>query len=281
MKVSISELTTYPAGLDAELAAYSMAGFSAVELSLEKIGRHLAGRSPAGLRDRLAELGLIASGAVSFAPKGPSMLLSSGDALERYLGGLREELALCRELGIRVLGIGADAQRWASSNSWRLQAVRNLRAAAAMADDHDVRLAIEYLSLGPPIGPFLLETLVETRALLEEADHPGLGLTIDFFHHFRGGGTPAELASLDRAEIANIHVTDVKQRERAALTDDDRVLPGMGNAPVTAYRDALVATGYEGCWTLELLNPELWTRAVDEVALQSIDAKRSFSVIRP
>lgn len=278
MKISISELTTYPANLDDELAAYSEAGFHAVELSLEKIGKYLTGRPTTVLEELLAELGLTASGAVSFAPQGPSMLLSSGAAFDRYLASLRPQLALCENLGIRVVGVGADAERWRLNVDWHPQAIRNLRTAAAVAADHDIRLAIEYLSLGEPIGPFLLDTLAKTKALVDAADHPSLGLCVDFFHHFRGGGTALELGSLSSGEIANVHVTDVKAKVRQALGDADRAMPGAGVAPVANYRDAIIATGYDGYWTLELLDPELWEQDVSVVAGEGVSAMREFSI---
>ena len=279
MKISISELTTYPADLEQELDAYAAAGFRAVELSLEKVNKYFAdrGASSSALRERLARLGMVASGAVSFAPQGPSMLLSAGPAFDAYLANLRPQLALCQALGAGVLGVGADQTRWMTEKNWQPQAVRNLRAAAALAGDHGVRLAIEPLSLGPPIGPFLLETLADTKALVDEADHPALGLCIDFFHHFRGGGTADELRALRGDEIANVHVTDVKDRARVELEDADRALPGAGVAPVAAYRAAIAATGYDGYWTLELLDPVLWKDDVADVSRRSAAAMRPFA----
>lgn len=277
MKISISELTTYRAGVEPELDAYVAAGFRAVELSLEKIGRYLAGRDVSVLRGRLATLGMVASGAVSFAPQGPSMLLSAGPAFDAYLTNLRPQLELCHALGVSVLGVGADKARWVSDTNWWSQAIRNLRAAATMAEDHGVRLAIEYLSLGPPIGPFVLESLADTKALVDEADHAALGLCIDFFHHLRAGGTADELRAINAGEIANIHVTDVKAKPRLELEDADRALPGAGVAPVSAYRAAIAATGYASYWTLELLDPVLWERDVAEVARQSAAAMHTFA----
>ena len=277
MKISISELTTYPSSLEPELDAYAAAGLRAVELSLEKVGRYLAGGSPDPLRERLERLGIVASGAVSFAPQGPSMLLSSGAAFDAFLDNLRPQLQLCQALGVGVLGVGADQARWMNNADWQQQAIGNLRTAAAIADDHGVRLAIEYLSLGPPIGPFLLESLADTKALVDAAYHPALGLCIDFFHHFRAGGTDGELRALDADEIANVHVTDVKERERISLEDADRALPGDGVAPVAAYRDAIAATGYDGYWTLELLDPVLWQQDVGDVSRRSAASMQAFA----
>lgn len=276
MKTSVSELTTYSTELTEELEAYADAGFKAVELSLDKVRAHLSRRDPRYLRDDVDRLELVASGGVGFAPTGPSLLLASGAVWDQYLIRLRAELELCRALGIEVLGIGADARRWVESTDWRGQAIANLRTAAELAREHDVRLAIEYLSLGAPIGPFVLETLHEAKTLVDEADHPGLGLCIDFFHHFRGGGSAAELRALPGDTIANVHVTDVRDKERSSLQDADRTMPGSGIAPLSAYREAIVATGYDGYWTLELLDPSLWEQDSAVVSSLASQAMQTF-----
>ena len=277
MKTAISQITTYPAALEADLPAYAAAGFRAVELSMEKAQRFLKSRSIEKLGSLLEANRLRPSGAISLAPRGPALLLSTGDALDEYMTSLRRQLRLCNALRIGVLGVGADAERWLTTKSWQRQAVANLRKAAAMAADHEVTLALEFMSLGPPIGPFLLDSLGETLALVEEAGSPALGISIDFFHHYRGGGTAAELERLRAGRIANVHVTDVGGSPRESLTDADRVLPGDGDAPIlVAYRDAILAAGYHGYWTLELLNEELWQLDVTEAAALCARAMQDF-----
>jgi sugar phosphate isomerase/epimerase len=278
MRTAISQITTYPAPLEADLPAYSAAGFRAVELSMEKAQRFLKSNSIERLHALLYRNRLRPSGAISLAPSGPALLLSAGANINEYLDSLRRQLRLCDALGIPVLGVGADARRWMTAEKWRRQAIANLRKAAALAADHGVTLALEFMSLGPPIGPFVLDTLAETLALVEEAEHPALGISIDFFHHFRGGGTAADIEKVPAGRIANVHVTDVAGGVAAgSLADSDRVLPGEGVAPVSAYRDAILAAGYEGYWTLELLNEGLWKLDVEEAAALSARAMHHFA----
>ena len=126
MKIAISEITTLPAPLEADLAAYSAAGFSAVELSLEKVGRFLATHPIDALQELLHVNRLTAAGAISLAPAGPALLLSRGEQLADYLAELRSELDLCATLGIGVLGVGADARRWLADAAWQAAARDNL-----------------------------------------------------------------------------------------------------------------------------------------------------------
>jgi 4-hydroxyphenylpyruvate dioxygenase len=277
MKIAISQITTLPAPLEEDLPAYSAAGFRAVELSMEKTQRFLESNSIERLHSLLYKNRLTPSGAIGLAPSGPALLLSTGADLSAYLDSLRLQLRLCNALRIPVLGVGADARRWMTGERWRRSAIGNLRKAAVMASDHSVTLALEFMSLGPPIGPFLLDSLRETLALVEEAAHPALGISIDFFHHFRGSGTVADIEKVPGGLIANVHVTDVGGLPAESLTDGDRMLPGEGNAPIGAYRDAILAAGYDGYWTLELLNEDLWKLDVTEAAALSARAMQGFA----
>ena len=49
-------------------------------------------------------------------------------------------------------------------------------------------------------------------------------------------------------------------------TDADRVYPGDGILPLKTFLKDLDAIGYEGFLSLELFNPQYWTRDLEEVA---------------
>jgi hypothetical protein len=68
------------------------------------------------------------------------------------------------------------------------------------------------------------------------------------------------------AYAAQEYVTDVRSSVKEKLGDGDRVLPGEGVLPLAEFRDAILSTGYEGDWSLELLNEELWRMDPMEVA---------------
>jgi sugar phosphate isomerase/epimerase len=277
MQTAISQITTLPAELEVDLPAFSRAGFRAVELSLEKVTKYVQQKSTAALRDYLDTLRLTVVGAIGLAPKGPALLLSQGDTFSTYLASLRQQLALCRELGVPKIGIGADAAKWKLEDDWHANGSRNVREASRVAADEGVRIGLEFLSLGGPIGPFILDSLELTKRIVEEVSSTAVGINVDFFHHFRSGGTADELSTLQSDQIFAVHVTDVADRPLEQLTDSDRVLPGEGILPMKEYRDTIQATGYKEAWTLELLSEELWASNVDAAASQSMDAMQRFA----
>jgi 2-keto-myo-inositol isomerase len=278
MHIAISQITTMPLPLKEDLPAFSKAGFSAVELQIDKVNRFVATSSADALVELLANLNLKPTGAIGLAPAGPALLLARGETLVDYMRSLRQQLELCRAIGIDRIGIGADAAKWKQEDDWLAKAVANVKEAAKMAEDTGVRIALEFMSLGPPIGPFILDTLAETREIVAEVDRPSVGYNVDLFHHYRSSGTVEELNTLDAADVFGIHVTDIGPGDRPALSDGDRVLPGDGVAPLRAYRDALTEAGYKGYWTLELLNENLWNMDPYEAASLGMAAMRRFAV---
>jgi sugar phosphate isomerase/epimerase len=97
MKIAISQITTLPVDLELDLPAFAEAGFTAVELSLEKVNRFVAKKSVAALREMLVRLGLTAVGAIGLAPLGPALLLSRGAECELFFQ--RFEIGRIQRLG--------------------------------------------------------------------------------------------------------------------------------------------------------------------------------------
>jgi 2-keto-myo-inositol isomerase len=276
VKVAISQITTLPADLELDLPAFARAGFTAAELSLEKVNRFVAKKSVTALQELLAELGLNAVGAIGLAPLGPALLLSRGAQFQSYFKSLKDQLALCRSLNIDQIGIGADATKWVLEDNWRADAVKNLKLAAQLASDFGMRIGLEFMSLDVPIGPFVLDSLVSTQQITEAVAHPAIGINIDFFHHYRSGGSVQQLSKLEGTQIVDVHVTDVAGGKILHLDDGARLLPDKGVLPLSEYREAILATGYKEYWTLELLNEDLWSREVSETAQLAADAMASF-----
>jgi sugar phosphate isomerase/epimerase len=266
MKLCISELTTLPVDLTVDLPAFAGTGWTAVELSIEKADRYLADHSIEELRQLLDASGLRAVAAIGLAPTGPGLFLARGADADRYFASLRRQLAICRDLGIACLGIGADPGNGAANKLWWPGAVENVRHAGELAAEYDVKIGIESLSLGPPIGPFLLESLDETRRFVEAVDHAAVGINFDVFHFIRSGGTVADILATKPGQIVHVHICDLPDMPSEQWEDGHRLMPGAGGLPLAAYGVALREAHYDGYWALELLNEDLWKADPAKVA---------------
>jgi 2-keto-myo-inositol isomerase len=278
MKINIYEITTLRADLEEDCEAYAKANWDAIELSLEKIGRFLKSRSLEDLRALLKRHGLKPVAAIGLAPKGPGLLLARGSDLDAVVTSVEEQIRICEALGAPCLGLGADPTRYLKDGEdWTAGAVENVRKVAGYAQARGVSIGIEALSLSPPVGPFLIESLPETLAFVRRVAHPAVGLNFDSFHFSRSGGQPADLASLAPGEVVHVHICDLPEMKRFDWEDTHRLMPGEGILPLQDVRRVLEKKGYDGYWALELLNEDYWEEPALAVAERGKAAMERFA----
>jgi sugar phosphate isomerase/epimerase len=134
-------------------------------------------------------------------------------------------------------------------------AVSNLRQIADIGRRFDVGFYVEPLAWTP------LGKLSRMVRILEEVGQDNVGLAIDFWHLWSTGVEPDEVARLDGRLIRSVDICDgTGPRASAAAADQRsrRVWTGAGSIPLKAWVDAVLATGYDGTWTCELLSPQHW-----------------------
>lgn len=158
-------------------------------------------------------------------------------------------------------------------------ATRRLRTAARVLGAFGLRLGLEQVS------PHHLRTLWKNPLLW---DQPGLldwvdaigetnvGLLLDPYHWYTSGADPADLAALSDRHIVHVHFNDAKDGPVEALLDNDRVYPGEGVIPLTAYLQGLSRAGYTGFVSQEVLTRTPPAEAPDVLAARSAAAFRKF-----
>ena len=120
-----------------------------------------------------------------------------------------------------------------------------------------------------------LSRLSEALYVAAAAGHPDACLLPDIYHLFRGGSAFDAVGLLAGAKVHCFHLNDYPAgKERTAYNDADRVYPGDGVAPVAEVVRGLLASGFEGTLSLELFNPEYWTRPAEQVAAEGLTAMK-------
>jgi sugar phosphate isomerase/epimerase len=179
-------------------------------------------------------------------------------------------LAAFRPSGIVCLtGPGAD----------RATVVAGLRTIGDEAARAGVRIGLEPINrVGGEHWTFI-SSLREAVELLEEADHPGLGIQFDTWHLWNTPNVVDEIAQhADR--FVGVHVADWREPTRKWA---DRVLPGDGVGDLPAILGALDAAGWDGYYDVEIFSDNgsfgdawpdsLWDVPPEELAVR---AKESF-----
>lgn len=114
---------------------------------------------------------------------------------------------------------------------------------------------------------FPLKTLGQATGVALDANHPKAMIIPDTFHmHISEGGFEG-LKFLNGDLIAIFQFADAPASPATAtLGDKHRVYPGDGILPLPEILKSLKTTGYKGCISLELYNPEYWKQDLQEVA---------------
>ncbi|MGF6228018.1 4-hydroxyphenylpyruvate dioxygenase [Inquilinus ginsengisoli] len=110
--------------------------------------------------------------------------------------------------------------------------------------------------------------------IVRRADHPAIGLILDSFHTLSRGIDPDSIRAIPADRIFLVQLADAPRLEMDLLSWSRhfRNLPGQGDLPVTAFTEAVAATGYDGVYSLEIFNDHFRAGSARSVA---IDGRRS------
>ena len=256
-KLTINSQCTFHWNLEEALDAYAAAGFRNVEPHLNLVKDWLDdGHTVDQTRELFASRGLsvVASSQLEVACFG------SPDARIFNLKANAANAALIRELGADKMIVGTDGPEQVSVEALDTvaDAARNL---AEFTEDLGVDIAIEF-NWSP-----LVRSLQSAVRVAEIADHPRVGVLFDTAHYHV---TPTKLGDINANSVGyikHVHLNDMPDKP-ADLThkDSDRVLPGEGVLDLPGIIAALEDNGYEGFFSIELFNEDLWRLPTKESA---------------
>ncbi len=145
----------------------------------------------------------------------------------------------------------------------RAALARRLADVGRRAGDAGMSVGFEFLPWTP------IHTLADAREVIEAADEPHLGLTVDFWHLLAGGSGPDDLAGLPAEQVVAVHLTDGHRDptlDPLAETMVGRRLPGDGEFDVVGLIRALDALGSTAPITVETVSLAHRRLDVDELA---------------
>jgi len=138
-----------------------------------------------------------------------------------------------------------------------------------IATSYDITIAFEFIA-GRPIGD--LESAIR---VVRAARKENVGILLDVFHLHKSGSSAEDVLQLDPAEVAMVHMNDVREKPREMLRDKDRLYPGDGVADITSLVRALREIGYGGYFSIEIFNDQYWSMDPDAVAREALEKTRA------
>jgi sugar phosphate isomerase/epimerase len=136
----------------------------------------------------------------------------------------RPAIALAAELGATSL---------VAINAWdpeRNRALDNFAALSRLAAEHGMKANVEFISMGK------VRTLDDAIAFITDSGEPNVGVTIDFLHLIRTGGSAADIRAMDPKLIGYVQVCDgpltLPQEQWNDEGFEQRQMPGEGEFPL-------------------------------------------------
>ena len=224
-------------------------GYDAIELWITKLRRYLDNGFPA--EELVPKLGNLSV-----------TMLNCVLHVEKQDPGFRKELIadferLCH--AAEKLNCGAlqmivlDSLKGMKWPEQRRLIAASLAELADIAKQHGLKLAVEPVVFSP------FNTIRQFLEVHEEAGRDNISIVVDTWHIWTAGVPWEDVAALDSGLIHGAHLSDTNPMQGDAWHDDDRTaLPGDGVLPLVEGIQAVMATGYEGTWSVEMLSHEHW-----------------------
>jgi len=155
----------------------------------------------------------------------------------------------------------------------RSRIVDDFRELGERAAARGLRVAFEALAWGRHIWDHR-----EAWAVVQQVDHPAVGLALDTFGSLARGVPVESLWSIDASKLFHVQVADAPSLSMDSLSWSRhfRCMPGQGDLPLVEYVSALKKIGYDGVLSLEILNDRFRAGSTADVAT---DGMRSLTYL--
>ncbi|WP_211462640.1 sugar phosphate isomerase/epimerase family protein [Collimonas silvisoli] len=256
-----SEVSPFPLQARAEAAA--KAGWKGIGLVLDDLKAAVAQVGVSGVRNILADNGM-----KHFELEILVDWYKSGELRAASDQFRRDVIELGGALGMRNLKIGASFADEGPADFPRM--------AAEFA-----KLCEEVSSVGATVSlefmPFsIVRNIQDGLAIVEAADQPNGGLTVDTWHVVRGGSSYDEIAKIPSRFIKSIELDDADEQVVGTLFEDTRFnrrLCGEGVYNAPAFIEAVQQAGFAGpYYGVEILSQSFRKLPLEEMAKRAFDS---------
>lgn len=258
-QLAINSVSTIRHGLTESLAAYHEAGFRYVEFPLRHVRDYLEqGHTMADVRHLLDQYGMRCIGGYDIAVE---CFSPAGQRTENH-ERIAENARFLAELGGTNLVVGTDGPADLSVVADPLGEMAEVfgEVAATIADT-GVTLCIEF-NWSP-----LVKSLRTAAEIARRSGTDNVGVVFDPAHYYCTPTKFNQLTPENVSKIWHVHVDDMRDKPaELSNCNSDRVLPGQGILDLRALFGQIEAYGYEGFFSIELFNEDLWALPAPEAA---------------
>ncbi len=273
MMFSLHGLLVRYSNVATDISCAKRAGYDAVELHTDKLDRYLAsGFTGKDLRKILDKHAMkancidIIGGVETQNQKDFEAVL---DKVEQLV-----DVAVAIDCPTIQLNAFMELADQSTQKNIELTAA-NIRKICEIGKRKNIRFQYEGAAWTP------IHSVEHYKMLAQAVAMPNFGFVIDFWHFWASrGGTPDQIAKLDKSLIYGVHVADGYRVSEGEPWIDETLLrgalPGDGEVPVKEWIDAVRSTGYDGYYSGEILCHKLWEADLFEIASDALQRMKRY-----
>lgn len=137
---------------------------------------------------------------------------------------------------------------------------------------NNIKIGLEYI--GSPEA--MIKTLDEALELLSAINKDNVGLVIDTFAFYANNSRASDIRRIRPDDLLLVHLNDSNAvRGDVVLEESNRIFPGDGVIPFDEIIPEFLKIGYNGVYSIELINPDIWAWDPSEVFRKSYSSLQS------
>jgi len=260
MKTSIATVCL-SGGLSEKLEAIAAAGFRGVEIFENDLLSYNG--TPADIAKKIADLGLKV---ITFQPFRDFEGMPSPQRA-RAFDRAERKFDVMQEIGCDLLLVCSNVSPDSLGGVDR--AAADFHELGERAGKRGLRVGFEALAWGRHINDYR-----DAWEVVRRADHSSIGLVLDTFHTYARKTDLKPMHSIPGDRIFLVQLADAPWLDMDVLSWSRhfRCFPGQGDMPVVEFMRAVMVTGYDGEFSLEIFNDEFRAGSPRSVA---VDGQRS------
>jgi len=245
-RISMNEMTTYRWSFLEDVLYYQEMAIDAMGVWLRKLEDFGEER---GI-DLLMESGIKVT-SVSWAG---GFTGTNGHLFREAIQEAHEAIELSGQMEADCLVILSGPRNSHTKNHMRRLLVDGLRQLADDAVENDIVLAVKPMHRLFAREWTFLNTLDQTLDVLDEVDHPAVGMAFDAYHLWQEPRLADRIAQIV-PYVATVQLSDWRKSPRS---DNDHCLPGTGDVPLERIIHAFLENGYDRHFDVQVWSQELW-----------------------
>ena len=254
--ICLDTATIRPASLSDKVKIAAKAGFDAIEpwdgelAEFEKNGGNLK-----DLGKQIKDLGLFVPSVIGLW----NALPPTKELFDASLKDTRRRMRMASDIGAQHIQTIPNTVGENFDRKWVAGRYRDLIEIGLK--EYNIQPALVFVKFFP------LKTLGQAAGIALDANHPKAMVIPDVYHMYISEGGFEGIKLMKGDAFAIFQFNDAPATPALAqLEDKHRVYPGDGILPLPSILKDLKGTGFKGCISLEMYNPEYWKQDLQKVA---------------